>query len=463
GITNLRGNTNPNLILILAAAAFAGLFTVIYRIVNDLTRRLFVPAVARRKVVMAEYVNAIGNLPEPAQLGQIFLRNVQSNLATDDVWFMAAEEGPKGQLGLRPLASLTDSPQETAHFGPASPFVAYLRQHPTPLAQFDVDTLTRFSQMSDAERMLLVSWQRMLYMPIHAGETLVGLLGLGEKYSGESYNAQDFEWLQAMAAQIGPLLAQAQNMASLRRINDFVFAQNQAMAREKRLLAELTSLQARFIEMVSPELRRPFTHIKQKLQTLEQSVGDNGRLPLVKELDEQIDALKAPLEHLIAMSGRIQRRSSFDFQPVHMDELARNAIRNLRTMAEARRVRVDFNTIPALPAVLGDENQLREAVQHLLHNAIKFNRIGGKVTVNCGVYGDHICVQVTDNGVGLPEERAATLWDEINQPQSRALGAGLGLPLTHFIASAHGGHVEVESVYGSGSTFSLHLPISFEV
>ncbi len=462
GITNMGGDTNPNLILTLAAAAFAGLFTAIYRIVNELTRRLFVPAVARRKVVMAEYANAIGNLPEPAQLGQLFLRNVQSNLATDDAWFMTVETGPQGKLMLRPLTALTDTPLETASFSHDSPLVAHLRQNQMPLAQYDVDTLGRFSQMNQAERVALVGWQRVVYMPLHAGDSLVGLLGLGKKYSGESYNAQDFEWLQAMSGQIGPLLAQAQNMASLRRINDFVFTQNQVMGREKQLLAELATLQGRFIEMVSPDLRRPFTVIKQKLHSLEQSVGDNGQLPLVQELSQQIDAIKAPLDHLIAMSGRIQRRSAFDFQPVHLDELARNAIRNLRTMAEARRVRVDFNAIPGLPTVLGDGDQLREAIQHLLHNAIKFNRIGGAVTVNCGVHGGHICVQVTDSGVGLAEDRLATLWDEINQPQSRALGAGLGLPLTHFIAAAHGGRVEVESVYGTGSAFSLFVPISFE-
>jgi signal transduction histidine kinase len=109
---------------------------------------------------------------------------------------------------------------------------------------------------------------------------------------------------------------------------------------------------------------------------------------------------------------------------------------------------------------------LTEAAQHLLHNAIKFNKIGGVVRIECGVTGGEVYMHVADTGVGIPADRLDSIWSGLaefqngrNGSRRPTKGPGLGLALTHFIISAHSGRVEAESKYGSGSRFAFYLPL----
>jgi signal transduction histidine kinase len=464
-VSNLPAATvvsTQTLIITIAAALFAAFFTLVYRWVNEFTRRIFLRGQQKRAVALAEFSHITGNMPEPAQLGQIFLRLVQSNLTTDEAWLFKADEGPGGRLVLRPLASLDQLPYTPTDFSPDSPFSQHLRQNNSPLIHSDLDTVEQYETVPEAERELLNRWQRVLYQPLRAGETLIGVLALGPKYTGEGYSQEDLALLHGWAAQISPLLAQAYNLTSLRQINDYVFRQNQTLAREKQHLQELVNLYADFIEMISPDLRRPFTDINREMQKYQAKGEKEGQI--VNEISQQIASLRAPIDNLITISARIQMRNQFKFEPVHLDQLAQEAIRNLHSMADARRVKIDFHADPTHAAALGDAPQLLEATQHLLHNAIKFNKIGGMVMVECGSEGSDAFLRILDNGVGIPDERLETLWDGFNPGGKNGNGrrAGMGLALAQFIIKAHGGRITAESKYGNGSTFTIYLPLVYE-
>jgi signal transduction histidine kinase len=464
-VAGLPPNSGQNLIFVVAAAGFAVLFTLVYSWVNVLTSRIFLRPLGKRDVIMSDYTNAIGNLPEPEQLAQLFLRTLQANLGTDDGWFFTAEDGPAGKLVIRPLAQLGTQIPDAVDFDYDSPFAQYLRQNDLPLIQHDIDSLPAFDEMSENDKMMLSKWQRSLYMPLRAGDSLIGLLGLGNKYSGDAYDRNDFDTLRALASQVSPLLAQAQNLASLRQINHYVFDQNQAMARDRQHLQELSRLYKQFFDLVTPEMREPFANINRQIQRLQGEVPESKQ-SLVTDLGQQLVELRTPIDNLITMSARIQKRTSFHFEPMQLNEVAGAAIRNLRTMAEARKVKVEFEPHLSGVVTLGDKTQLIEAAQHLLHNAIKFNKIGGVVKVQCGVSGGEVYLQVVDSGVGVPEDRLQGIWSGFSQIQNGKNGShrsakapGLGLALTHFIISAHSGRVEAESKYGSGSRFGFYLPL----
>lgn len=465
-VRDLPENTPQNgeiLVLLVAAALFVGLFTLVNNAISDFSRRIFLPGSVRQEAVLAEFSNAVGNLPEPEQLGQLFLRLVQANLATDDAWLFTTDDGPGGKLVLRPLASLDTAPLETLSLEAASPVTQYLRQNRKPLVQYDIDTLERFAEVPELERKTLARWGRILYKPLRAGDSLIGVLALGLKYSGGSYDQPDFDQLENMASQISPLLAQAQNITSLRQINEYVFHQNQSLTRDRQHLQELVSLYSQFVDLISPDLRRPFNVLTQEVQQL-QSKDDATTLKLASQIDQHISEIKLPIEKLISISGRIQMRHTFSFQTVRLDEIAQQAIRNLRTMAESRRVVVEFNINAPHTTVLGDDSQLLEAATHLLHNAIKFNKIGGVVQVECGLTGNNLFLRVVDTGVGLPPERLEGVWSGLAKLKANGNGrsSGMGLALTRFIVLAHGGHVEAQSKYGAGSVFTIYLPLYFE-
>jgi signal transduction histidine kinase len=462
GLADLPPGLSHNLVLVLAALLFAVLFTWVYRSVNDLTRRIFLPALTQQELILADYANAVGNLPEPAELGRLLLRRIESNLTTTDGCCFLAEEGPAGRLLLRPLTTLNANLPQAAGFAADSPFLTYLRRSTTPILQYDIDNLSRFQDMAPEERQALTRWQKTVYLPLPAGDSLIGMVALDTKENGEAYVEADFAWLEALANQMSPILAQTCHLASLRQINDYVFAHNQALARSQQHLQALLSLQHEFISLISPDLRRPLLELDRQLKGLEAD-ETMATHPVIKNVNQQVKVLRPPVEALIHIAGRIQKRDTFQFKPLHPDAVVRGALRNLRTMAEARRIRIDYSIAKPIPDIHGDETQLREAVQNLLHNAIKFNKIGGLVKIECLVEGSQLCLRVIDTGVGIREDRLLYIWSGLAQLQSNGSSgqrsSGLGLTLTQFIVAAHGGRIEVKSTYGSGSTFSIYLPL----
>ncbi|MCB8987442.1 MAG: hypothetical protein H6661_06800 [Ardenticatenaceae bacterium] len=387
-------------------------------------------------------------------------------MGSNEAWLFTADDGPEGRLVLRPLTTLPAHSLETAVFASDSPFTVHLRQKATPLIQYDMDALESFDQLPVREKEILSDWQRVLYMPLKNGNILVGVVALGGKQSGEPYDHQDYEALQAWCTQVSPLLAQARNMASLRHLNDYVMGLNQKLVRQNQHLRESVKLYGQYIDLVSPELRRPFTTINSKLQKLQESSSDDpARLDLITGLNQEFIGLRQPIDMLINLATRVQVRREFDFQLVHLDEVLQRVIRSLSTMAEARRVSIEYEPERNLPPVLADSQQLQEAIHNLIHNAIKFNKIGGRICLETGVEGSDLYLKVADTGVGIPEERLSTLWSglaALNANGGSKKRPSMGLALAHFIVAAHSGRMQVVSQYGSGSTFSLYLPLVFD-
>jgi signal transduction histidine kinase len=112
--------------------------------------------------------------------------------------------------------------------------------------------------------------------------------------------------------------------------------------------------------------------------------------------------------------------------------------------------------------VRGDARRLRQVFDHLLDNAIKFSPNGGTICLSLGEEGDMVCVQVQDQGIGLPTDELERVFDRFYQVDGSATrrfgGTGLGLALVKEVVEAHGGAVWVESEVGQGSTFTLFLP-----
>ena len=113
-------------------------------------------------------------------------------------------------------------------------------------------------------------------------------------------------------------------------------------------------------------------------------------------------------------------------------------------------------------AFRGDEDLLRRMVINLLDNAIKYTPDGGSVSVKLWCEGGRINLRVTDNGIGIPAEAAARVFERfyrVDKARSRAEGgSGLGLPIVKWIAEAHHGSVSLESASERGSSFTVSLP-----
>jgi signal transduction histidine kinase len=125
----------------------------------------------------------------------------------------------------------------------------------------------------------------------------------------------------------------------------------------------------------------------------------------------------------------------------------------------AGRVEVDA-TIPAEPITLrGDNARVGEMVGHLLENAIKFSRPGGRVSIELARRGDLAEIRVRDGGAGIPAEMEKRLFLPFQKGPNARGGLGVGLAIVRGLAVLHGGAAEAEASSDAGATFVVRLPL----
>jgi signal transduction histidine kinase len=451
--------------LAVIAAVFSLFFLLVYHLVSRFSRGALLSTTMQSEI-LAGYGALAGTPLQLSDAGQLAAKLTQLHLGTDDSRLWLAQDGSGGSLILRPLNERGATGLVPVVFAADSPFSRHLRQGGKALSHYDLEHWVTFATLDEGEKAALNEWGRLLYMPLHTGSRLIGLLGLGGKFSGEPYGRHDLTLLQELALPLALLLAQAQNVTALQQIGDHTWEQNRNLAYETRRLQQLATLYHTFLCLVSPDLRQPFTMIERDLQRVHDLIPENRRAVL-ENLNQQCARVKEMINNLVNMAARVQQQGEFHFQLTRLDEIARETQQSLVPLAEARRVRVEIKVKNGTaPLVYGDEQRLREAVYYLLHNAIKFNKIGGLVRLECGLMAGEAYLRVMDNGVGISAERLPSIWEgfaALNQVNVyNPKGAGMGLLLTRFIIQAHGGRVESSSQHGRGSVFSFYLPLMLE-
>lgn len=145
---------------------------------------------------------------------------------------------------------------------------------------------------------------------------------------------------------------------------------------------------------------------------------------------------------------------------VDLAEVVKSSVRMLAPTAEEKNISVTSDLQPA--QVMGDANRLSQVVVNLVQHAIIYNKPGGQVRVKLHSADQNVSLAITDTGIGIAADHLPHIYDRFYRvdPSRSEQGAasGLGLAITQEIIHAHGGHIEVLSQPGVGSTFAVHLP-----
>ena len=146
---------------------------------------------------------------------------------------------------------------------------------------------------------------------------------------------------------------------------------------------------------------------------------------------------------------------------IYLNDLVEECCRAVQTLAVSKNIAVLFVHDEDIE-FSGDEDLLRRMILNLLDNAIKYTPHGGIVRIDLADEIEQIQIRISDNGIGIPAEEAAHVFDRfyrVDKTRSRAEGgSGLGLPIVKWVAEAHQGNVTVESKPGLGSKFIVNLP-----
>lgn len=226
-------------------------------------------------------------------------------------------------------------------------------------------------------------------------------------------------------------------------------------------IAHLRELNHMLVMLLSHELGTPLTHVLAYLLLLQERAPTSEQSELDLVVDQAL-TLKSRLADLLLLNQLEVGSWELNIAPVSIQEL-------IVRLVQAQRGRIDehgltLNThIECNKCVCADREMLYRAIEHIVVNACKFSRPYGTIQLHVESVDNQCRVTVTDEGIGIPVEKQAQIFEPFYQVDltrtRRYNGLGIGLRLVHAIIERHHGEIHVSSQMGRGSTFALTIPL----
>jgi signal transduction histidine kinase len=309
-----------------------------------------------------------------------------------------------------------------------------------------------------------------LAAPIVFQEKLWGLL-IAHQCSDRNWRDSEKNLLQRIAEQLAIAIYQAELMQSLTQEKQLL--EQRVLERTQALQDALIAAQAanraksEFLATMSHELRSPLTSIIGLSATL-------LRWPLGKLTERQSQYLQTihnSGEHLLALINDILTLSEVEAGKAVLDKsefslrsVAEASLQSFTSVATQQAIALDLDLRidASCDRITADLKRVQQILWNLLSNAVKFTPAGGQVILRAWLEQRTAVFQVEDTGIGIPENQLSLLFEKFQQldtPYRRQYeGTGLGLALTKHLVELHQGRIEVESVVGNGSVFTVWLP-----
>jgi two-component system sensor histidine kinase KdpD len=243
----------------------------------------------------------------------------------------------------------------------------------------------------------------------------------------------------------------------------------EAEAREARIAAQVGRTRSGFLSAVTHNLRTPLASIKAASSTLrapDLDLDPRDRAELLDTIYDETDRLERLVTNILELSRIRAGALELHRQNVDVRDLAQAAVRRLRPLAKAHRVRLDV--APDVADISVDIEMMEQVFGNLLENALKFAPPGSEILVSArrpvpAATGmpdaGRIVVRVADHGIGVAPQDRERIFEEFTRVDGRpdATGTGLGLAIVHALVTAHGGHVWCEETPGGGATLAFDV------
>jgi two-component system phosphate regulon sensor histidine kinase PhoR len=227
-------------------------------------------------------------------------------------------------------------------------------------------------------------------------------------------------------------------------------------------LRRLENVRRDFVANVSHELKTPLTAIRGFAETLASGeVPPEEMKSFSAVILKHAERLGNLIEDVLELSRIESRKGRLQPSPVDLCRVAETVASLMRSALEGRSLALELE-LEAGPEAWADRRATEQILTNLLDNAAKYTDAGGRVTLRVGHDASDVILQVSDTGIGIPEEARSRIFERfyrVDRARSRDLGGtGLGLAIVKHLVQAMGGRIYVESQLGRGSTFSVRLP-----
>ena len=244
------------------------------------------------------------------------------------------------------------------------------------------------------------------------------------------------------------------------------------------LLHDLTSIKRAeqmrvdFVANASHELRTPLAAVSGFIETLKGPAREDtiAREKFLGIMGVEAARMRRLIDDLLSLTRIELNEHVPPLGEVSLEDIVREAAAALTPLAQGDDISISIDVVERLPPVTGERDELIQLFQNLIHNAIKYGRENGQVTISlrqCSVAGRRgsdtmVTASVHDDGEGIPPEAIPRLTErfyrvDVKRSRERG-GTGLGLAIVKHIVNRHNGRMQIESRLGEGSTFTITLP-----
>ena len=237
---------------------------------------------------------------------------------------------------------------------------------------------------------------------------------------------------------------------------------NQVLAR----MNALDESRQEFVSNVSHELKTPMTSMK----VLADSLVEQENVPVemyrefMVDIKNEVDRENQIITELLTLVRMDRKDSKLNVKDTNVNEMVELILRRIRPIAQKRDIELTMVSMREVYAEI-DEVKMTMVITNLVENAVKYNRDHGKVrvTINSDLYNCYISVE--DTGVGIPQDSLDKIYERfyrVDKSRSREVGGtGLGLSITKSIVLQHHGAIDVQSIEGEGTKFTVTVPLTY--
>lgn len=227
-------------------------------------------------------------------------------------------------------------------------------------------------------------------------------------------------------------------------------------------LKEVDRVRNEVVHTVSHDLRSPLTSVIGYTELISRAGSLNdSQQEFLKRIQESVEHINTLINDLLEL-GSIEAGLDTRREWVQLDVLLLYSLDMLQGQVKSKRIKVQTDIADSLPALQANPVRLRQVLDNVVGNAIKYSNKNGEVNISIKAEGGQVILQVSDNGPGIPARDQAHIFDKFYRGKNmdKQQGSGLGLAIVKSIVDAHNGRIWVESTLGQGSSFFIVLPVN---
>jgi signal transduction histidine kinase len=438
-------------------------FNPVLRWVEGIVDRYFYRKEYDRTGLQTRVSLLLRTLSQPEKAAENYLRTISEGMGIEKSCCFFDPGGGRAPLGV----AWTDGTLQSRPFRIewSSRALRYLEIRRSGIARDEVDGDPGHRDYRAELLRLFEELGAALLLPVVFEDHLLGVVALGSKRSGTGYTADDFVLLSGLTDQLALALKNGvlfEESEKTKENYEILYIQSEAA---NRRLLEMDRLKKQFVSNISHELRTPISTILGYTEVLlERPFQGDERIILERVVSSSRD-LTQMMDSLLDFARMESGGAGSGFQRIDLRDLILTIETAMQRLLKSRPIRFRVQLDPAVEMIETDGKKVHQILMQLLTNALKFTQ-EGRIELKVERLSERglgwIRVCVSDTGIGIPEAHRETIFEEFRQLDGSSTrtygGTGLGLSLCRKWAQSLGATIEVESMVGQGSTFSLVLP-----